>query len=466
MSAVNASTNVGYSPREIAESEIPAGVRLSADAKRLLYHVKPLCTPGGDTKSAIWVAEVDGGTNARQFTSGLHNDFAAQFHPDEKRIIFLSDRQKKGGPAQLFSIHLTGGEASLLTGKDSKSGVSSFEISPDGRHIAFTCRDEPSAEDERRLNDKDDPRLFGDKRSLAHLRLFTFATGSLRTLEQPYNKHIPHFTWASDSKAILFLTRKQAEPEFVDSEVELFSVSIDVEKGSLKLIGIYPHEPKNVMQVGENTIVDIQKHDPSILIDSQSVFVHSATSFLSTERLYGYTDDANSIINLRNGNKIAALIASRLDTKIEMFDVNKSEQPEDEGGITGENSQKIIFETKDEAIETAFDGNVWDLRVRDDGTLVLAVIKSSAIRREPLNVWAGTLRANDKNQIVLRQVSSHLQWMRDAPFCKTEAFHWKAKDGTDLDGILFYPPGEKGGSGLFPTILQMHGGYVTRFCAK
>lgn len=460
MSSASAGANTGHSPSNIAESEIPVGVRLSADAKKLLYHLKPLYTSDGVPTSAIWLADVDSGFGAKQFTFGLHNDFAAQFHPDGERIIFLSDRQKKGGPAQLFSIGLSGGEAhSLLRDENNvKNGVSSFEVSPDGCYIAFVSCDEPTPEDECRANGRDDARVFGDKRALEHLRLFTYATGSVRTLEQPLDKHVSYFTWASDSKSLLFIARKQAEPEFIDSEVELLSVSIAPERGSLKLVATYPCQPQALVQAGENFIADIQKHEPSFHIDSRSVFLRSASNFSVTERLYGYTDDANAIISLGQGDKVAAMVASGLDTKIEILNISHGAHMENQDSSAPGNSRALVFETTDEAVELAFDAHTWDMRARGDGTLVLAVIKSSAIRREPLNVWVGTLYTNEESQIALKQLSSHLQWMQDAPACRTEAFRWKAKDGTDLDGVIYYPPGKNEKSGPLPTILQMHGG--------
>jgi dipeptidyl aminopeptidase/acylaminoacyl peptidase len=114
-----------------------------------------------------------------------------------------------------------------------------------------------------------------------------------------------------------------------------------------------------------------------------------------------------------------------------------------------------IFETDDDAIWFS----AWDAkRVVDasgEVSYVFAAILSSSIRHEPLNAW--TIRVDSKGQLKARaKLSSHLQWLVDAPRLRTEVVYWKAKDGTRLSGLVRYPPGYK--SGTLPTVLFLHGG--------
>lgn len=456
LSSMTVKADIGYSPCNIAESESPSDIRLSPDARRLLYHVKPLYRAKEHETCAIWIADVDDSKDARQFSSGLFNDHAAQFHPDGERIIFLSDRHKAGGPAQIYSIGLAGGEASPLFGKERKKGVSAFKVSPDGRYIAFTSANEPTSEDEQRMKDKDDARVFGDKRTLEYIRLFTFATGSVRTLEQPQDKHVSFFYWAHDSKSILFSVREQAELEFMERKVELNRVSLAPE--SLKHIGAYPREFRSLVQTKNGKIVDIQCHDPARVSDSYALFVHSDNAFDTTESLYGVVDDVDRVIDLNKDNDVAISIAKGLKTWIDVVDTTLAKQEkaattsEQGGGTKSTVIHPQIYETKDEAIES------WDMRMQKDGILVLALIKSSSARQEPSNVWVGSQAAGSTERIGTKQISSHVQWMKDAPHCKAEAFYWDAKDGIKLDGMIFYPPGKDGSSGPFKTIMLIHGG--------
>lgn len=83
----------------------------------------------------LWSIPLDGGSGPRRITRGF-SDTSPRFSPDGTRIAFL--RSDGESPAQLQVIPATGGEAVAVT--DEKLGVSTFEWSPDGRHLAYTAR--------------------------------------------------------------------------------------------------------------------------------------------------------------------------------------------------------------------------------------------------------------------------------------------------------------------------------------
>lgn len=199
--------------------------------------------------------------------------------------------------------------------------------------------------------------------------------------------------------------------------------------------------------------------------------MHWNRSFTETAKLYGSDldkADANYVIDTGKDNQIAILVAEGLKTKIVIVDAGVTERKKenlhaDEGIIImPKHAQFQIFETDDGAVD-----NSWDVKTRANGTFVLALTKSSSIHGKPSNIWIMTeswakiSEGSAGYGVNLKQVSSHLQWMIDAPKCKTEAFKWKAKDGTDLDGVVYYPPGKDKHSGPLPTIMLIHGGKPT-----
>jgi dipeptidyl aminopeptidase/acylaminoacyl peptidase len=110
------------------------GAEFSPDHSRILYTVTHHDAASDTDKPVIWMMDTASG-NARQMTSGAHNDMAPHFSPDGKWIGFISDR---GGLPQIYTMPVDGGEARALTKVE--QGVREGPIwSPDGKWIAFTA---------------------------------------------------------------------------------------------------------------------------------------------------------------------------------------------------------------------------------------------------------------------------------------------------------------------------------------
>ena len=83
----------------------------------------------------VWVMNADG-TNPRQVTALGGANFAPFFHPDGKRIIFVSNHHNpRGRNFDLFMINLDGTGLTQITTYDDFDGFPMF--SPDGRQLVF-----------------------------------------------------------------------------------------------------------------------------------------------------------------------------------------------------------------------------------------------------------------------------------------------------------------------------------------
>ena len=89
-----------------------ADPRVSPDGTRGRYLVQRIDREANEYRSAIWMADVDGSSPPRQFTSGAKRDGEPQWSPDGERLAFL-DRDKD--EPQLYVIAADGGEPRRLT---------------------------------------------------------------------------------------------------------------------------------------------------------------------------------------------------------------------------------------------------------------------------------------------------------------------------------------------------------------
>ena len=138
-------------PQDVANADLINGLSLSASGDRVVYCVGPTFHVKDVHKTqAIWLADVGVAESTRKVTSGLFNDQNPKFHPTSGDVFFLSDRHKAGSKPQLYRLSSRefGGDPEPLTPTENIRGVASFEISPDGRWLAYMSADEPADKDE------------------------------------------------------------------------------------------------------------------------------------------------------------------------------------------------------------------------------------------------------------------------------------------------------------------------------
>ena len=85
--------------------------------------------------SALWVTDLDG-RNARQLTASGVTPWRPQFTPDGRSVVFLMDHASR---TVLARIGVEGGEPAIVV--DDLNGDSFFDISPDGRRLAYSVKD-------------------------------------------------------------------------------------------------------------------------------------------------------------------------------------------------------------------------------------------------------------------------------------------------------------------------------------
>jgi len=122
-------------------------VALSPDAQRVAFVMNSIGREKDEEHSTIYLLRLNEDGYAlgepRPLTGGVKRDTYPVWAPDNRRLLFLSDREDKN---QLWLIDTDGGEARKLT--NMFHGVDEAAWSPDGQWIAFTASMLPTDEDD------------------------------------------------------------------------------------------------------------------------------------------------------------------------------------------------------------------------------------------------------------------------------------------------------------------------------
>ncbi|KAF9029988.1 alpha/beta-hydrolase [Hymenopellis radicata] len=473
-----------HSPALIASTVKVRDVKISPDGKHIMYQVQAFYKPVDRFIAELWVAQSNVAYSARQLTDGQYYDKLGVFHPTKPGVVvFLSDRWNPGKGANLYMLDIRdeNPEPVLLTKEVIKKGVLQFQISPDGGYLAYAS---PIAGAE-----SNDVRIYGSHTNSLGLFMFHFDTGEISSTTIRSDRHIESFTWSPDSTHLLYRLRKGRSAEAAEEEVLLERIAID--NASLPVqVGLYARSPAGPnIWLRSGHVVSLQSFEEENILDSRTLYVHREEGAWTRKswvrKLYGETDDAVRIVDMSYGDDdmdtgmIAVEVCSDTDTRIDGV-VFRSPRNGDEDDVL---EVIPLFQTQNEAVWFG----AWDARrvhTEDGGVVyVCSAVLSSGIRHESPNVWSVTVPARgdakvNGNGVVHKAsakicLSRHLQWLVDAPHIPTEVFHWKAKDGTDLSGLIRYPPGYNNSTTeKLPTVMFLHGGpyrrdvpdYMPYFC--
>jgi len=117
-------------PEDLFKMRFVAGATISHDGKRVAFVVSRADSVKNAYLKNIWLAESDG-SRVEQFTRG-DGDGEPAWSPDDRTLAFS---RRSGGPSQIYTIELGGGEARPVTHLPGGAGAPMW--SHDGKRIAF-----------------------------------------------------------------------------------------------------------------------------------------------------------------------------------------------------------------------------------------------------------------------------------------------------------------------------------------
>jgi dipeptidyl aminopeptidase/acylaminoacyl peptidase len=267
-------------------------------------------------------------------------------------------------------------------------------------------------------------------------------------------------SWSPDSTRLLY--RIQQRPSLEEYTFQERIVSIDAFHSASvdnRIAAEHTREPLGpTIWSSRNDMFYVQNYEPNALssfalwgiapnsrTDSPSSS-SSASSYFPPRRIgYGEQCDVEVLFDLGT-NEIAVSIAQGLDTQIHVLSESEARSWR----------RFVAFTTYQDAFhhhqhqrrrrhqqqqqEQYYNSPAVDMKRRpSDGTYVLATVRSSSVRQEPPEVWAGFTRPGEHGTVDICLSAHHEAWLVNRELPATEAFMWRGRDGGELQGVISYP---------------------------
>ena len=177
-------------PEDVLTIRELSDVKLSPDGKRIAFVVNEPNDPNKPREpraSNIWIVPTDGREPPRPLIAGLKSADTPSWSPDGHSLAFLSD-------AQIYLLRDGESKASKLS--DVPGGVEEYHWSPDGKMIAFTTRDQATAEELAKKTAGDDA-IVRPESNLKFTRLWTVNLSDGKTIQvTKENFEIVELAWS------------------------------------------------------------------------------------------------------------------------------------------------------------------------------------------------------------------------------------------------------------------------------
>jgi dipeptidyl aminopeptidase/acylaminoacyl peptidase len=407
-----------------------ASPRWSPDGTRVAYVVTRADLERSAYDSDVWVIDADG-QHDRQLTRARAADFRPRWSPDGKSIAFLSDREGKNA---IWIIGADGGESRRVF--DTPTPVREFEWSPDGKSIAYTRPDEPSAEDEKRVRDKEDARVVGEDRRMLHLHVGDVESGTSRRLTRgAYG--VFTFSWSPDGTTIAFSRGPGAT---LDDMYRTDIHTVAVKGGDIRPLVVRPGLDNNPVYSPDGKWLAFTSQSGVhgwLLEHDVHVMPAAGGTSRNVSKDYGRTPDAI----FWSDDSRAVYVEGPWNTTTQLYRVNA-------------------------------DGSGWTDTTKIEGVIAEAQVRGHRVvyvrqtLTTPPEVYVQAVAAPPAAEAAAApqavQLTHHNDGLRDRALGETRLIRWKnPKDGLEIEGLLTLPVGYHGGR--VPLLTFVHGGPAARF---
>ena len=416
----------------VVDSDLPKEPVISPDGRWVAYAVGTIGRKEELPLGALWVAAADGSSPPRKLTAGTAWDCMPKWAPDSESLFFGSDRARRGAPPQLHRIRLDGGEAEALP--TWPGAISNYLPLADGRSVALVARDEPTEEDRRRKDERDDAVVWGERVPYGRLRLLDLGSGEVRLLDGLGDRHVVEMVQRPDGGPLAVLSWEcpDIDPGAFTAELHV----VDPETGAVQGLGRAAGPDSHALTWWEHDggtwhLAYVAQIPPG-LASGTAVFDVSVSQGGEHRNLTtGMTVCPEGLAQVADGPPLA-LFADGLDTAVYRLDPG---------------------ELRFRRVATR-EGPIDALTVSRSGEVVAAIAGGTY---EPREVHAGPPGGP------LVRVSDTRPQVRRMTWGTQERLSYKASDGLELDALLILPVGKRREEGPFPLVTYVHGGPYSRY---
>jgi dipeptidyl aminopeptidase/acylaminoacyl peptidase len=394
--------------------------QISPDGKWVAYVVAHADLTADANDPDIYLVSTAGGEPVR-LTTSKKSDTSPRWSPDGKWIAFISARDEK---PQIYLISPTGGEAEALT--TSKSGIASFQWSPDGKRIAFTQQRDLTADEEKKIKDKDDAVVVDQQFRFTQISAIDLATKKVSLIVSgAFQVSDPQ--WSPDGSRIAYVVNPT--PKADDGRLSDIYVVASTEGATPRKLfeNPGPDAAPRWSPDGKSIAVLTRPGNPTDVGQQQLAIVPSdggsprnvATGFLYQPGPATWSSDGATIY-----------FTSAVRTTSQLFSVPSA------GG-----TPKQI---------TTLSGAIGGASFSRDRSAVAYTLEDI---QHPADVFV----AQVSNLAGQTKLTDHNPQVRGMALGKSEVVRWKSKDGMEIEGIIVYPvdytPGKR-----VPLVANIHGG--------
>jgi len=400
--------------------------RISPDGARVAYLASELKMEKDKPwkyVTQLWLASTNGpaGT-ARQYTRGEEDISEPKWSPDGKMVAFrMNAGEEKEKKSQVWFMYANGGEAWQVT--KHKSGVRSYEFSPDGKTLLLMATEPENEDKEKRTKNKDDAEVVDHDLKMAHLWTWDIAASQEKQITKG-DFTTSDARWSPDGTHITFTSNPT--PKADDSALQTAWV-LDVASGKQRKLVETADSTQNARWSPDGKWI--------AFLDVHGIELNQTNLFLIGA-------DGGSAKKLTNGFELNAGDPNWApDGKTIFFSAVNREVMEVFGADVASGSVRQLTDKP---------GVINLSEVSANGQAATGTVGDS---QHPAEVFRSDLKFTN-----IQPVTNQNPWLGEYALASTEVAKWKSsKDGMEIDGIVT-KPADFDAARKHPFLLNPHGG--------